>query len=360
MRSRAVAACAAALVAVVSLAACLPGGDRPAATPRTSSPPVAGDYLTVGREELMALPTDGGPWEALVDVAREDPGEADLADQSSTHAGRLLASALAFARTGQESYRLTVEEALDALPTADLDGARVLSVSRQLAGYVIAADLVGYREPAFVAFVDTLRTYELGGHSRWRDLTSTSEDSASNWGAWALASRIAASRYVGDDEDVERAARVFRGWTGDREAYDGFRRTEAFDESFACRPREWVPVNPADCGDLSGALVEDISRSKGSWPDVDRKGLTYSWEALGGAVLSALLLEGAGHADVWEWGDRALLRAAQFLHRSGAYPPRYDVNQYIPWSVNRAYDVDLGPLEPAGYGRQYGYTDWLP
>jgi hypothetical protein len=36
------------------------------------------------------------------------------------------------------------------LPTVSLADARVLSISRQIGGYAIAADLVGYRDPALV------------------------------------------------------------------------------------------------------------------------------------------------------------------------------------------------------------------
>ena len=133
-----------------------------------------------------------------------------------------------------------------------------------------------------------------------------------------------------------------------------------FDPTWVCGdPTLWVPINPAGCGDKDGAMVEDISRSAGAYPTVDDVGRTYSWEALGGATLSAKLLSRAGYPDVYSWSNKALLRAADFLQRHGGYAPLYTTNQYIPWSINRAYGVDLGPLNPAGLGRQYGFTDWL-
>ncbi len=327
----------------------------------TSAPvPVLGDYLVVGRDRLASLPTSGAAWTSMVKVADGDLGTPLLSDQDNRHAGQTVAAALVFARTGKLVYRdKVVTELRELQARPGLSGARVLSVARQLGGYAIAADLVGYRDPGFVSLLGGLRTKDVGGHGRWFSVTQTSEDTSSNWGGWALASRIAVSRYVGDTADVERAARVFRGFTGDRSAYAGFRTTADFDPAWACNPTAWVPINPASCGDRAGALVEDISRSSASYPSVDDTGRTYSWEALGGLTLSATLLQGAGHADVWQWGDKALLRAAQFLHRKGGYPAMYSTNQYIPWAINNAYGVTLGPLQAAGHGRQFGYTDWL-
>lgn len=328
------------------------GADR-----RPTAAPV--DHLVIDGADLMALPTRGSAWSALLEVAQSDPGSIDLEDQDNVHAGRLLAAALVYGRTGEKRYQTEVQTALSELPQAELDDARVLSVGRQLAGYVVAADLVGYRDPEFMEYVGEMRTYEIGGHDRWTTLTNTSENTASNWGAWALTSRIAISAYLDDTTDLKQAAKIFRGFTGDRGAHDDFQKTDDFDPSWSCDPARWQPINPPSCGDRSGAIVEDISRSKGSYPEVNENGRTYSWETLGGATLSAELLSHAGYPDVWTWGDDALLRAAEFLQRFDGYPPSYSTNQYIPWVINDAYDADLGPVQPAGYGRQYGYSDWL-
>lgn len=322
--------------------------------------PARADHLVVARTALAAAPTTGSAWGALLAVADDDLGVMDLADQDNVHSGRTLAAALVFARTAEPAYREKVVEQLRRLPETSLSGARALSVGRQLAGYVIAADLVDYRDPTFGGFISALRTFELGGHGRWVSVSQTSEDTSSNWGSWALASRIAVGLYLGDTADVARAAQVFRGFTGDRSAYAGFRTTRDFDPTWSCDAEVWVPLNPASCGFRSGALVEDISRSEGAAPDADSTGFTYSWETLGGASLSATLLARAGYADIWTWGDNALLRATQFLQRAGGYPPKFSVNQYIPWTIARAYGVEFVPMVPAGLGRQFGFTDWLP
>ena len=337
------------------------------AAPETAPAPAATGLLEAGQSsqgliaggaELASLPMSGAAWNTVLSAARDHSGSVNLADQDSTHAARTLASALVAVRTGDAAQRDHVVSVLRQLPGSSLSGARVLAISRQLGGYAIAADLVGYQDPSFRAWIGGMRTKDVGNHGRWTTISMTSEDSANNWGTWAMATRIAISGYLGDRGDLDRAARVFRGFTGDRSAYAGFKPTNDFDPSWTCGS-EWVPINPASCGAKGGAIVEDISRSDGSYPSVDSTGLTYSWEVLGGATLSARLLERAGYRDVWQWSDRALLRAATFLQRNGGYAPEYRVNQYIPHEINAAYGVQLGPVGAVGHGRQFGFTDWL-
>ena len=81
--------------------------------------------------------------------------------------------------------------------------------------------------------------------------------------------------------------------------------------------------------------------------------------SVGGATLTARLLQRAGWTDVWQWSDNALLRAAEFLNDHGGYAPRHRANQYIPHEINAAYGTTLGPVATPGHGRQFGFTDWL-
>ena len=37
---------------------------------------------------------------------------------------------------------------------------------------------------------------------------------------------------------------------------------------------------------------------------------------------------------------------------------RSEVSYYVPWILNARYGLDL-PTRPAGFGRVFGYTDWL-
>lgn len=327
----------------------------------TAPAPTGGkEYLIIDEAALKALPTSGAAWTNMLRVADGNLGTVDLQDQDSLTAGRTLAAALVYARTGNAAYRDKVVAQLAKLPSAPLGTARTLSVGRQIGGYAIAADLVGYRDASFVSFMSGIRTRYIGNHGRWVTLTQTSENTANNWGTWAVASRLAVSLYVGDQADVARTASIFRGFLGDRSAYAGFQKTAGYDPAWACgTDSTWVPINPAGCGDRAGAAVEDISRSEVAYPSVDSTGLQYTWEVLGGITMTAKLLQQNGYPDVYGWSDKAVLRATQFLKDKGGFPATYSVTQYIAWSVNKAYGSSF-PVNAAGHGRQYGFTDWLP
>ena len=355
-------------LAVVMSVPAVTAVSRSTDTPRVDARPALASALTpqldarsVTTRSLRSLPTSGTGWSTLKRTADGSLGSVNLADQNNTNAGRVMAAALVYARTGSSTYRTKVVKQLAAVPHARLGKARVLSVGRQVAGYAIAADLVDYQSAPFRHWMSGIRTRYIGNHGRWVRLNQTSSDTANNWGAWAMASRVAADAYLGKHKDMARAARVFRGFLGNRAAYHGFHRTGDFDRSWVCgSARRWVPINPAGCGSKSGAVVEDISRSTGHFPRVNDEGRTYVWETLGGATLTATILKGHGYSKVWKWSNSALLRAARFQQSHGGYRPLYSVNQYIPWTINKAYGVHLGPVaSSAGYGRQYGFTDWI-
>src|SRR5919197_1120365 len=179
------------------------------------------------------LPTTGSAWTSLKSIADGSLGTPDLCNQDNKHDVRTLAVALVYARTGIASYYTKARDAImSALPTIQVGCYNaVLSLGRQLGAYVLAADFIklsGTDDVTFRSWLTTIRTLYLGGHGRWVTLTGTHEDSNNNWGAFAGASRIAASLYPGGTGAVARASLVVRGFLGDRYAYSGF-RTSLYD-----------------------------------------------------------------------------------------------------------------------------------
>lgn len=342
------------------------GTPTPTASPGPEDPT---DYLLLSRADLAALPTSGPAWDAMLAIADASPGEPDLSDQDARHGVNTLAAALVYARTGEARYREHARAAIvDAIGT-ERRGAdnSILALGRQLGAYVLAADFIdldGTDDERFRRWLRDIRTDELGGHGRWRALSDTHEDSANNWGAFAGASRIAASLYLGDTSDVERAARVLRGFLGDRSAWARFQPVEG-SADWACDARRYTPINPPcarDGIDLDGAIVRDISRGGDlDWPPGEA-GIRYTLEAMQGLVLQTELLYQNGHPDAWEWSDAALRRAADLISASGAAGGDSwngtEPNRHVPWILNARYDLDL-PTRPAGIGRVFGYTDWL-
>ncbi|MDP8905463.1 MAG: alginate lyase family protein [Chloroflexota bacterium] len=344
---------------------------QPAATtgaPPTAShspPDVAGaDYLLISGADLMAQPTGVAAWEDLEAVADAPPGRADLTDQDNRHGVRALAAALVFARTGDEAYEAKARQAIIEAIGTEREGAdnSILALGRQLAAYVLAADFIrlsGDDDREFRSWLSEIRTRELGGHGRWRSLTATHEDSINNWGAFAGASRIAASLYLGDTIDVARAATVLRGFLGDRDAWNDWEPLNRHDVEWACDPDAYTPINPP-CWrsgiNLDGAIVADISRAGGlGWPP-GRTALIYTLESLQGLAVQAELLHQNGY-DAWEWSDRALMRAALFVDRADGWNI-ISVGRHVPWLFNERYALKI-PEWRARYGRLLGYTDWL-
>jgi hypothetical protein len=318
--------------------------------------------IWLSREELARLPMSGPAWQQLKAAADGDLGKAEIADQNSNHDVRTLAVALVYARTGDSAYRAKAADAIfSAIDTEN--GDRTLALGRNLVSYILAADLIDFhdydpaREARFRSWLSDVRYEELAG----RTLISTHEDRPNNWGAHAGAARIAADLYLGDRADLERAATVFKGWLGDRAAYAKF--TYDKDRSWHADPAIPLGINPLgatrDGHRLDGAIPDDMQRGgKFRWPP---KRTNYPWGAMEGAAVQALLLSRAGY-DSWNWSEKALLRATQFLdeldREAGGWWAEGD-DEWMPWIINSAYGANFRVAHPALPGKNLGWTDWV-
>jgi hypothetical protein len=342
-----------------------PAPPPPAAPPApppvtgTPAPPTRSGSVWVSPAELQRLPTSGAAWTTLKAAADGALGTADIADQSSEHDTRTLAAALVYARTGGAAYRAKAAAAITAAIGTERGG-RTLALGRNLASYVIAADLVdldGFDAAGgarFRSWLWAVRTAVLDGMT----LVSTHELRPNNWGTMAGGSRIAADVYLGDTTDLARAAAVFAGFTGES-PYGGFKFG---DTSWQADPARPLGINPKGAT-KSGLLVD------GALPDDMRRGAAFSipavptgypWEALQGVLVQADVLNRHGYP-AWGWGDNAVLRAVDFLARidalwGGWWAASDDAWQ--PYVVNRAYGTSFRTA-PASDGKILGWTSWV-
>lgn len=325
-------------------------------TTQTPPPPVpdkGSEGIWILPSEIMALPNGGSAWQRVEDRAGGPWPDADIGNQNSTHNIHVLACAYYSVRTKSDIARTRVFNEIAAMvnnakPTA-------LALARNLLAYIVAADVVGLREPWFINWLDWVRTETYTG----RTLISNHEDRPNNWGTHAGASRIAAALYLDDGEDLEKAAAVFRGWCGDRDAYADFR----YHDDLSWQSGAPVGINPVGARinghNVDGCLPEEMRRA-GSfhWPPEKEN---YCWEALQGAVCQAQLLFRGGYADVWEWSDKAIFRAVRWLYEEASFPPEGD-DTWIPYVVNKAYRTihSMGFPTPGKMrdGKNMGFTDW--
>jgi len=319
--------------------------------------------LWLGPAEIAALPTSGPAWDNVLSEANSSCGRVNLSDQTQSNNVCILAKALVFARTGTTSYRRDVVRAIQQIVAAPAYNGTALSLGRELAAYVLAADLIGLSghdaalDQAFRLELRSLLTTPTSGAAR--NLVDCQERRPNNWGTMCGATRVAVAIYLDDGGELDRAAQVFRGYLGERSAYAGFDYGGPEDDlSWQCDPARPVGINPAGCtryGRNLGAVLPDDQRRGGaySWPPPREN---YVWEALQGAVVQAALLERAGYP-AFQWGDRALLRAVRWLHTQLGYEAQGD-DMWQPHLFNHHYGTSFPAPVPARYGKNMGWTDW--
>lgn len=322
--------------------------------PATSARP-RGMWLSPS--EVQALPTSGTAWAKVREAAHDDWGDVDLADNGSTHDTSTLAGALVAVRTGDVALRDRVRAAL-----AEVAGttrfARVLEASRNIPSYVIAADLVGLepdQDQVFRDFLSRLRTRELQGHSGGDSLLATALRSPSNWGTMARAAMAAIDLYLGDRAQLDQIATAHRAFLG-----------EAVTDQLVFTSTRWH-ANPQDKAGINGPGTS-IGRTSvdGVLPEEQRrtgepdggpapKG-SYPWEALQGAMVTAVLLDRAGMVS-FTAGDDALRRAFTWLSGPNANPAEGD-DLWQPWLMNSIRGTTFATAATKSPGKNMAWTDW--
>ena len=317
-------------------------------------------YIWISPQELAARPTSGTAWTNLLSAANQSCGIPNIDNQDDPVNVCIMAKALVFARTGNVAMRIDVASAVNSVIVLNKPySGRALALGRELISYVIAANLINLStyDPSLDAeFRQTIRTLLTTFTSDGPDdLIECHELRPNNWGTHCGASRAAVAAYLGDTAQLNRIAQVFKGWLGDRAAYAGFSYGEL---SWQCDPAKPVGINPMGCSkdghSLDGVLPDDQRRGGSySWPPT---GENYVYEALQGALAQAVILHRAGY-DVFNWSNRALLRAFQWQHSQAGYPAEGD-DTWQPHLINFFYGTSFPAPIPARPGKNVGWTDW--
>lgn len=310
--------------------------------------------IWISDERLMGLPTTGAAWDAVVagSEALALTTRADLDNQDEKIGEDLMAAALRYRRTGHVASKEAGVAVLATAPESE-NGGRTLALGRNLASYIIAADLLEYRPDTFVAWARGVRRETLDGMT----LIECQEKRGNNWGTAATASLIAVDLYLGDTTDLARAVRVFRGWLGDRSQYSGH---DWGDLKWQANPAAPVGINPkgSQLGGYSvdGCLPDDQRREAGTY--AAPPAVNYVRAAITHQYVSATLLWQAGYSDAFDWSDQALRRAVLFFRDRCGGTFSGDDAWCIPL-IEWAYPgLEVGADVPGSLGKGFAWAAW--
>ena len=315
--------------------------------------------IWISRAEIAALPMSGAAWSGLLSEANASTGTPNLSNQDDPVNVRVMAKALAFARTGNTGYRNDVVNALRYIAQSGSYSGRALALGRELGAYVIAADVIDLKsvdpslDQQFRAKIRQLLTTPTDGGPS--NLVDCHEKRANNWGTQCGGSRAVVAAYLGDAAELARVAQVFKGWLGDRTSYAGFDYGDLAWQSDPSRP---VGINPKGATiqgrNVDGVVPDDQRREGGfSWPPPKAN---YVYGALGGVLVQALILHRAGYP-AFEWSDRAILRAFVWTHEQANFAAQSD-DSWQPHLVNHIYSRTFPAQASSGAGKNVGWTDW--
>lgn len=291
-------------------------------TPYPSVPPTSPSVgIWSSKEELASKDMSGPAWTEVLNAANKlavnsnpDPDNQD--DNTNV---QVLAAAIVYARTNHEEYRTKVVNALRKVEVFQPTG-RTLAWGREIGAYAMAADLVGYRTPAFEAqmrkFAEGYKCSQVksatnGGYATLLEMYLQRPN---NWGAMAFGSLAAIYRYLGDTQKLQLIRNHYvQTVVGPSPAISDYGSL-----TWQCKENDPLLINPVGCVktcegklvNVEGIVPDDMRRGGSCRPDPLYT--NYPWGQLEGLTMAARILERAG-MPIWSAGDSAICRAASVL-----------------------------------------------
>lgn len=344
--------------------------------PETPQPPTVYKGIWTSRDEIMRRPMSGAAWDNLKAMALRNWAKPDLGDNNAQGDTECLAGAIYYARTGDETIKEKVIRQLQAMMNSRLT--RTLELGRGLQGYVCAADIIGYRDPAFMKRVEELVDTNIPGHSGFTSLYKSAKFQWNNWSMHARSSLLCAGLYLGREDWVKTVLEAHKQLIG-------IRIDEPYNVNYAQTgwmakvDKDGKPVTIAGVNvkgsyimiggkaiNVSGVLHQDWLRGEinpTKWP-AEETG--YMWEGMQGFVSTAVILHRAGLLDI-SAGDNAVVRAMNALYGRGEAalnnPPYVNPaegdDQFLPWLVNYYCNEDYPTTADTSPGKGLGYAQYL-
>jgi hypothetical protein len=311
-----------------------------------SAPTVTASGESVGfwttAEELSTIPTSGCGWDHIIEAANTaDPMLATVENQDSNTNVQILAAAIVFARTQNDAFRTKVVQAIENLVANGQPlQSSTLPWAREVGAYVIAADLVGYRDDSFDNWLLDITDNWRGSDDR--TLLEMFYKRPNNWGSHAFASLAAIYSYSNNMVKLEEIrdywVQCIVGPKPSDLAYGS-------DLSWHYDLNDLRMINPLgsnkDGLNIDGIIPDDMRR--GGFFSTTPASTGYPWEFLQGQIVAARILERMG-MPIWNVGDNAIARAVYALQirldsEFGGWAASGDDEWLLPF-VDDAYQTD--------------------
>ncbi len=286
--------------------------------------------------ELKTIPASGPAWDSILMGASQDCANPNIANQDDNTNVYVLAAAIVYARTGDSRYKNKVVAACDKLAAKGNPGGLTLAWGREVGAYAMAADLAGYRAPAFETWLRHMA--EVYKDDEGNTLQKTFKRRANNWGSHAFGSLCAIYRYLNDKAALAAIREYWsQGVTGPNPGYKfGDNISWHVDEENLrlFNPKDAMKKNM----NVDGAMPDDLRR--GGALQNPPGHTNYAWGFMQGQIMAARILERAG-MPIWAVGDSALYRAAfclqvRFEAQYGGWAARGDDEWMLPF-LDKAY-----------------------
>jgi len=337
-------------------------GTAPASDAGATPPPTPGGVgKSVGvwgsAAELAKKPMSGAAWNAVMSAANGSTSKPDVSNQDDNTNVNVLAAAIVYARTNNATYKSKVEAALASVVGTE-KGGRSLAWGREAGAYAMAADFIGYRTPAFEAWLrnvaDGEKCSQLG-----LTLRGMFYKRPNNWGTMAFGSLTAIYAYLGDTAKLKDIRDYWvKGVEGPNPGY------EYGDTSWQASASDLRSINAPNTSkqgvNLDGIIPDDMRRGAGFTTGTPTA-TGYPWEHMQGVLMGAYVLDRAG-MPIWNAGSKAIYRASYALQVrvGGTFKAGGDDLWQLAF-LDRIYGTNWsGTQDVFGAGKNAGFAYVLP
>jgi len=314
------------------------------------------DVVWISTEEIMRQPIGTPAWRHLSRWAEGVTAAVRLDDNDSKHDVSTLAAAIKAVRLQDETERAKVVNALKRVTAVTEGGlSKTFTLARGMQSYVIAADIIKYRNARFKKWVEWAVQVDLPGHSGGRGILEVAKVSDNNHGGHARAALAVTAVYLEREDWLRDVTQSYRTIIGDSPDH-GIDWSDTNWHDPKLRRKFGIAPAGASLGgiNISGAQPEELRRGdEFKWPP---RQTDYAWEGLQSILATHYVLVRSGKVDLHA-GDDAILRAYNFMVNTLRWPAEGD-DTWQPWLINSMFGTKFPTVTPTRPGKSVGFTDY--